>query len=358
MGVITCSWLLQALSAGREGKLAFICLTFCSCGWCSWTTPCKLVLVGEVRSLLGSHIPLFTYSKRTKFGLKALILISVSTGISRSVQWTALLCHGILSDQCGVCPWGCPGIWSLSLLSLGHLWPLCCVLGWVGTLSCAPKSQGLIAFALGHFLDKIHVEIKTLLLKLFCFYKLSTTLLISSLKYSFYLLGIAEGVWTPSANWIWFTFLSKRNDHGNYSCSGDGVLFSWWVKQVQGQSWIQWSLGSSCVDPTSSGYLMEFGYWAPASLKGEKVALKNLLMPRIKKSLCKCRGQGQESPAQLGDEDLSMGELEFPKLTGAVLDIDWCSQEKHLPKNISREKAAADRWEEWDRTQWALKDSS
>lgn len=113
-------------------------------------------------------------------------------------------------------------------LSLGHLWPLCSALGWVGTLSCAPKSEGVIAFALGHFLDEIHVQIKALLLKLCCFYKSLASSLIYSLKYSFYLLRIAEGVWTPPANWIWFAFPSKRSDHGqwhgNYSCSGDGVL--------------------------------------------------------------------------------------------------------------------------------------
>lgn len=36
--------------------------------------------------------------------------------------------------------------------------------------------------------------------------------------------------------------------------------------------------------------------------------------------------EGQESPAQLGDEDLSMEELEFPKLPGAVLGINWSSE--------------------------------
>lgn len=65
----------------------------------------------------------------------------------------------------------------MSHLSLGHLWPVCCVLGWVGTLSCAPKSEGLIvpksggfiALALSHFVDKLCVQIKTLLLKVVLF---------------------------------------------------------------------------------------------------------------------------------------------------------------------------------------------
>lgn len=171
-----------------------------------------------------------------------------------------------------------------------------------------------------------------------CFYRLSASLLISSLKYSFYLLGIAEGVWTPSANWIWFTFPSKRGRHGNdmgiIPAQGmESHWFSWWAKQVQGQEVDSVILG--IIVCGSHQLRIFYGVWLLSLCfpGGGKSSIENPNCAQNKEITVQVQREGQESPAQLGDEDLSMEELEFPKLTGAVLDITWSSEPWCVPNS-------------------------
>lgn len=77
---------------------------------------------------------------------------------------------------------------------------------------------------------------------------------------------------------------------------------------------------------------MFYGVWLLSlCFPGGGKSTENPNCPQNKEITVQVQREGQESPAQLGDEDLSMEEFEFPKLTGAVLDITWSSEPWCVP---------------------------
>lgn len=85
------------------------------------------------------------------------------------------------------------------------------------------------------------------------------------------------------------------------------------------------------MDPTSSGYF--YGVWLLSLCfpGGAKSSIEKPNCAQNKEITVQVQREGHKSPARLGDEDLSMEELEFPNLTGAVLDMNWSSEPWSVP---------------------------
>lgn len=116
--------------------------------------------------------------------------------------------------------------------------------------------------------------------------------------------------------------------------------FSWEAKQVQDQEVdsvvlgiILWMINKISWAVWILQLRIFYGVWLLSlSFPGRGKSIEKPNCAQKKEITVQVQREGQECPAQLGDEDLSMEELEFPKLISAGLDINWFSEPRSVPE--------------------------